>query len=88
MPWRGIQPVGQDNCPGGGGTFTGNRGGGLDRINTGLRRNTKQRQNVGRLWFIIAVPIAHLGVFQNPGGIALFLVGNLGFIFVHFLSSC
>jgi hypothetical protein len=72
----GGQPVGPDHRPGRGAAFTGHGGGGLDRVDTVLRRDAEQAQRVGVLGHVVAVPVAHLAVLQDSGAVALLGVGD------------
>ena len=78
----GGETVGPHHGPGRGAGLAGHRCGGLDRVDAVLRRDAEQRQDVGVLRHVVAVPVAHLGVLQDPGGVALLGVSDLRW-FVH-----
>jgi hypothetical protein len=73
----GGQAVGPHHGPCRGRGFAGDGGGGFDRVHTVLRRDAEQREDVGRFRFVVAVPVAHLGIFQHAGRIALLRVRDL-----------
>ena len=73
----GGQPVGPHHGPGGGRAFAGHSRGGLDRVHAFLRRDAEQREDIGVLGLIVAVPIAHLCIFQHAGLVA-FLALDFG----------
>ncbi len=66
----GGQPVGPHHGPRRGRAFAGHGGGSLDRIDAVLRRDAEQRDEVGVLGHIVALPVAHLRILQNASLIA------------------
>ncbi len=86
----GGQAVGPDHRPGGGARLAGHRRTRFDRVHAVLRRDAEQRQDVGFLRDVVTVPVAHLGVLQHAGGVALLGVGDLLDVFhvAHGASSC
>ena len=87
--FRRGQPVGPDHGPGCGGRFAGHGGGCLDRIDAVLRRDPEQRDDVGVLWLVVGLPIAHLLVFHDAGFIAILaadghrVLVHAGLLIVH-----
>ena len=67
----GGQPVGPDHGPGRGRALARHRRRRLDRVDALLRRDAEQRQEVGVLRLVVAVPVAHLGILQHAGLVAL-----------------
>ena len=64
------EPVCPHDRPGRGRRLTGDCGCGLLRIDAFLRRDPEEREDVGVLRFVVAVPVAHLGVLEYAGAIS------------------
>jgi hypothetical protein len=67
------QPIGPHHRPGRRGGLAGDRGGGLQRLDTGLRRDAERRQDVAVLWLIVGVVVTHLRVRRDARGPAVLL---------------
>jgi hypothetical protein len=73
----GGQAVGPHHGPCRRRGLAGDGGGRFDRVHAVLRRDAEQGEDVGRFRFVVAVPVAHLGIFQDARRIALLRVSDL-----------
>src|SRR5208337_1491538 len=62
------QAVGPDHGPRSGSGLARHRGGRFDRLDTVVRHKPERAQDVGILWLVVGVVVAHLGVRRNAGG--------------------
>ncbi len=83
----GGEAVGPHHRPGRGGGFAGHGGGGFDRVHAVLRRDAEESDDVGGLGLVFAVPVAHLGIFQHAGLVALLALDFLDLGFHRALPS-
>src|SRR4029077_18352923 len=74
----GRQPVRPDDGPRRRGTFPGDRGRCLDRIDAILRSDSEQDDDVGVLGLVVRLPIAHLLVLEYPGLVTVFTLQSCG----------
>ena len=65
----GGESIGPHHGPGRGARLSGDRRGGLDRVDAVLRGDAKQADGVGVLRDVVGVPITHLAIFEHAGGI-------------------
>ena len=83
----GGQPVGPHDRPGRRRRFAGHGGRRLLRVDAGLRRDAKQRDDVGFFRLVIRLPVTHLAVFHHACCVPLARIARIAFRLDHRLAE-